>query len=191
MNPKYSGGMLRQLAPVLLLIVAACSGDTGPPGPPGPSVPPPTTDAADATEIHAEITNVSIASSPVVDFMLADQNGNAVTGLEASSISFKLAKLVPGTDGNASAWQSYINVLEDPGVGPGTESKLQAATENGSAGTLVDNNDGTYVYTFLIDVTNVTEPVPIAYVDTLTHRVSFEIRGLVPVRISIYAHVDI
>jgi OmcA/MtrC family decaheme c-type cytochrome len=186
MKLKYSGRILRQLAPVLLLIVAACSGDTGSPGPPGSSAPPPTTDAADATEIHAQITNVSIASSPVVDFLLADQNGNAVTGLEAGSISFKLAKLVPGTDGNASAWQSYINVVEDAGVGPGTEPKLQAATENASAGTLVDNNDGTYIYTFLIDVTNVTDPAPIAYLDTLTHRVSFEIRGLAPVRNPVY-----
>ena len=189
MNIGKIGKAWRVLTPGLLLILGACSGDTGPagpPGPPGPPAPPPTTDAADATEIYAEITNVSIASPPLVDFALADGNGNPVTGLNAGSISFKIAKLVPGTDGNASAWQSYINTVEDPGAGPGTESKLQATTENGAAGTLVDNNDGTYAYTFLIDVANVTEPVPITYVDTLTHRVSFEIRGLAPVRNPVY-----
>jgi OmcA/MtrC family decaheme c-type cytochrome len=59
---------------------------------------------------------------------------------------------------------------------------LQATTENGSVGTFVDNNDGSYVYTFALDITNVTDPEPISYEPTLTHRVTFEIRGLVPVR---------
>lgn len=168
---------------VCLAILSGCDGDTGPPGLPGP---PAGVDIANAAEINAVINSVVIASPPVVDFSLTDGNGNPVKNLPASAISFKLAKLVPGTDGNASAWQSYINAVEDPGVGPGTESKVQATTENGSAGTLVDNDDGTYTYTFSLDINNVTDPVPVDFVSTLTHRVSFEIRGFAPVRNPIY-----
>ena len=177
----------RIFVPVLvlgsLLGLAACDGDNGAPGPPGP---PAGVDIANATEINATIENVAIASPPVVDFSLSDGNGNPVKNLPASAISFNIAKLTPGTDGNASAWQSYINQIEDPGVGPGTESQLQATTENGSAGTLIDNDDGSYTYTFALDIANVTDPAPIDYVPTLTHRVTFEIRGFAPVRNPIY-----
>jgi OmcA/MtrC family decaheme c-type cytochrome len=162
-----------------LFCLTACDGDDGAPGPPGP---PAGVDIANAAEINAFIDNVSIASPPVVDFSLVDGNGNPVKNLPADAISFKIAKLVPGTDGNASAWQSYINQVEEPGVGPGTEAKVQATTENGAAGTLIANNDGTYTYTFALDVANVTEPIAVEYVPALTHRVSFEIRGFVPVR---------
>ena len=41
---------------------------------------------------------------------MTDGNGNPVKNLPASAIGFKLAKLMPGTDGNASAWHSYVNV---------------------------------------------------------------------------------
>jgi OmcA/MtrC family decaheme c-type cytochrome len=142
----------------------------------------PGVDIGDATEIHAVITKVTIASPPVVEFLLTNDAGNPVTGLPASAISFTLAKLVPGTDGNAGFWQSYINDIEEPGVGPGTEAKLQATTENGASGELVESAAGTYLYAFALDITNVTEPEPVSYVPTLTHRVSFEIRGYVPVR---------
>ena len=120
-----------------LLCLTACDGDDGAPGPPGP---PAGVDIANATEINAVIENVVIASPPVVDFRLSDGNGNPVKNLPASAISFDISKLMPGTTGDASAWQSYINEIEEPGVGPGTEPKLQAITENGMAGTLVDND---------------------------------------------------
>jgi OmcA/MtrC family decaheme c-type cytochrome len=47
--------------------------------------------------------------------------------------------------------------------------------EAASTGTLVDNGDGTYQYTFKKNVT--TDP-KVIYSATLTHRVAFEIRGL-------------
>ncbi len=174
----------RTFAFAAFFMLAACSGDTGPQGPagpPGPPGPPPTVDASDAAEINAAITRVTIASPPVVEFTLADGNGTAITGLNAGAIGFKLAKLVPGTDGNNSRWQSYINEIEQPGVGPGSEAKLQAATENGSVGELIDNNDGSYRYSFGLDISNVTDPVPVSYQPTLTHRVTFEVRGLAAV----------
>ncbi len=169
----------------MILALSACSGSDGAqgsPGPPGPPAPPPTVDINDAVEINAAINSARISGQPVVTFTLADGNGIAVTGLPASSISFKLAQLRPGTDGNASAWQSYINQLEQPGAGPGTEAKVQATTENGANGALTDNNDGTYSYSFAVDVTTVTDPIVVDYIGTLTHRVSFEIRGFAPVR---------
>ena len=138
-------------------------GRDGQPGPPGPAGPPAGVDPGNAGEIIADITNVSIASPPVVDFTLSDENGNPVVGLPASSISFTIAKLVPGTDGNASAWQSYINRTEDPGgVGPGTETEIQAATENGGDGVLDEITNGIYQYTFATDVANVTDPIAVS-----------------------------
>jgi OmcA/MtrC family decaheme c-type cytochrome len=194
-GPRWRARWQRLLCHALLLawlpvvLLTGCSGDDGDPGPqgpPGPPGPPAGVDIGNATSIDARITEVTIASPPVVTFSLTDANGNPVKGLPASAIGFKLARLTPGTDGNASAWQSYINVLEQPGVGPGTEAKVQASTENGSAGTLVDNDDGTYTYTFALDVTGVTEPLEVPYDPALTHRVSFEIRGFAPVRNPVY-----
>ncbi len=103
---------------VLALLLAACDdGDPGPPGPPGEPGPPAGIDIGNAEQIEADISSVTIASPPVVVFTLTERNGNPVMNLPASAISFTIAKLVPGTDGNASAWQSYINQIEDPGVG--------------------------------------------------------------------------
>ena len=163
----------------LLSLTACDDGSDGAPGPPGP---PAGVDISNAAQINAVIDSVTIASPPVVVFTLTDGNGNPVKNLPADAISFKLAKLVPGTDGNASAWQSYINRREEPGVGPGTEAQVQAATENGSAGTLVDNDDGSYTYTFALDIESVNDPIAVSYEPMLTHRVSFEIRGFAPVR---------
>ncbi len=166
-------------------VLIGCSGDDGDPGPqgpPGPPGPPAGVDIGNAAEINAVIQSVTIASPPVVEFTLTDGNGNPVRNLAASAIGFQLAKLIPGTDGNASAWQSYINQVEQPGVGPGTEPQVQAGTENGSAGTLTENDDGTYTYEFALDVANVTDPIEVSYEPPLTHRLTFEIRGYAPVR---------
>ena len=165
----------------LTLGLTACGGSDGNDGAPGQPAPPPGVDISNATEINAAITGVTIASPPVVDFTLTDGNGNAVKNLPASSISFTIAKLIPGTDGNASAWQSYINTIEQPGAGPGTQAKVQATSESGSVGTFVDNGDGSYRYTFSFDINSVTDPIAVSYQPTLTHRVSFQIRGFVPV----------
>lgn len=189
MNLSRKRVLLHVISVVAIMALVGCSdGDTGPagpagpPGPPGSPAPPPVVEASDAATIEAEITGVTVSSPPVVDFTLQTASGTPVVNLAASAISFKVAKLVPGTDGNASAWQSYLNVIEQPGVGPGTEAKAQATTERGSSGTLVDNGDGSYQYTFATDITNVTEPVAVSYDPALTHRVAFEVRGLAPVR---------
>jgi OmcA/MtrC family decaheme c-type cytochrome len=162
----------------LALLLTACSGSDGSDGTPGA---PAGIDITNAEVINAAINSARVGSPVTVNFSLTDGNGNPIKNLPASAISFKLAKLVPGTDGNTSAWQSYINIIEQPGVGPGTAAQVQASTENGTAGTLADNNDGTYTYTFSFDIGSVNDPIAVDYVPTLTHRVTFEIRGYAPV----------
>jgi OmcA/MtrC family decaheme c-type cytochrome len=176
----------------LLLIfgLSGCDGDDGNDGADGAPGAPASVDISNATELNAEITGASIQSPPVVTFRLTDGNGNPVKGLPASAVSFNLAKLIPGTNGNASAWQSYIN-REATATAPGApglgNTEIQATTENGSAGTLVFNEStATYTYTFATDVANVTTPIPVAYEPTLTHRITFEVRGFAPVDNPIY-----
>jgi OmcA/MtrC family decaheme c-type cytochrome len=176
-----TGFRIGALCVSVLLTACGGSGSSGSgTGPDGAALPP--VAIAAATEINAVITEVTIAGPPVVEFLLTNAAGNPLSGLPASSISFVVARLVPGTDGNTRFWQSYINQIEAPGVGPGTLPKLQADTENGSAGELVETAPGSYRYTFALDITAVTEPEPVAYLRDLTHRVSFEIRGFAPVR---------
>ncbi|MGB7931348.1 MAG: OmcA/MtrC family decaheme c-type cytochrome, partial [Gammaproteobacteria bacterium] len=161
---------------LLILGLAACGGGGGGGGGNGNAGGPgthPVIDINNATSINAQITGVSVSSPPVVNFRLADNNGNVIKNLPASSISFTIAKLMPGTDGNDSAWQNYINRV-DNGV-------VQADAENGANGTLVDHGDGTYTYTFATDITKVTNPVAVSFNGHLTHRVSLEIGGFVPV----------
>jgi OmcA/MtrC family decaheme c-type cytochrome len=115
---------------------------------------------------------------PVIEFRLRDDNDEAVINLPPSGISCTFAKLIPATDGNTRVWQSYLNRLDNGAV--------QATTENGASGTLVDHGDGTYTYAFATDLTKVTNPLAVSYNARLTHRVSFEIRGFVPVDNPVY-----
>jgi OmcA/MtrC family decaheme c-type cytochrome len=139
------------------------------PAPPGlPGVP----TASQATSLTFTVNRITIASPPVVDFTLTNEDGVRYTGLRAGQIRFIIAKLVPGTDGNPGYWQSYVNRTETNGAG-GTA--IQATAE--SNGTLVNNLDGTYRYTFSTNVTNVTSPLAVSYQPTLTHRLAVQISG--------------
>ncbi len=173
---------------LVVLGLAACEGDDGPPGPAGPAGPPgppPPVSIGNAGEINAAISNVTISSPPVVEFSLSDETGRPIIGLPESSISFAIARLVPGQNGDPSYWESYVTRVENAdGNAPDVlASAVQAATENGANGSLQDNNDGSYVYTFDTDVADVAG---ITYDATLTHRVIFEIRGFVPVSNPVY-----
>jgi OmcA/MtrC family decaheme c-type cytochrome len=176
---------------ISVAVLAGCEGGDGArgpqgaPGPIGPPGPPAPVTIASAAAINAEISSVAIASPPVVRFELTDGDGRPIIGLTAGSISFMVAKLIPGTDGDASRWQSYLVGTETAdGVAPDALSAAeQGVTENGAAGTLQDNNDGSYVYSFATDITSIPG---VDYEPTLTHRVSFEIRGFVPVVNPVY-----
>ncbi len=172
----------------LCALVAACDGDDGPPGPAGPAGPPgppPAVVASAASAIEATISDVTINSAPIVTFRLSDGSGRPVIGLPASAVSFTIAKLVPGADGNASQWQSYL-VREEIADGDAPDvlpSALQATTENAASGEFTDLNDGSYRYTFATDITSLPD---VSFDALLTHRVSLEIRGLVPVVNPVY-----
>ncbi|HUX91858.1 MAG TPA: OmcA/MtrC family decaheme c-type cytochrome [Gallionellaceae bacterium] len=135
----------------------------------------PTADAVAAWKALAPqvtITGVTISSQPVVNFTVKDAAGNSVVGLgnkskstsatvaSLTNIGFTLARLVPVT-GGPSKWVSYnvvrpLTVAETTAV-PASSSCNAAKTWCGTfpaldnQGTLVDNGDGSYQYTFLRD----------------------------------------
>jgi OmcA/MtrC family decaheme c-type cytochrome len=171
-------------------------GDRGPAGPQGPLGEPGvgalsaescdvchgSGDFVDVEEEHSvavsqqvfdvEITSVSIPTSapvqPVVTFTITDlETGLPVTGL-TSGASFTVAKLVPGTNGDASGdWQSYINRTED--------SAIQGNTENN--GSFAEVGGGIYTYTFANDLSAITTPLAVTFEPTLTHRVGVQLTG--------------
>ncbi|WP_404362792.1 OmcA/MtrC family decaheme c-type cytochrome [Marinobacter sp.] len=162
---------------IFILVLAGCEGDTGdrgPAGPPGPSGSPGSYNQV-PEELQIRITDVTINSAPVVRFEATDQFGFPFDQLTQGQPSFTIAKLVPGTGGDSDHWQSYLNEIEPAGVGPGTQDAVQARTEND--GTLINNGDGTYEYTFAANLDSITDPVTVPFEPDLTHRIGLEIRG--------------
>ena len=102
-----------------------------------------------------------------------------MTGLTGSNVRLHLAKLVPAANGDTSYWQSYINRVKTPAVNPDNPDGLQATSESG--GDLVDHGDGTYTYTFQLDINNVTSPLEVPYEPQLTHRVAMQFSGGYPI----------
>ncbi|CAG4883520.1 conserved exported protein of unknown function [Georgfuchsia toluolica] len=168
------------------------------------------------------VQSVTIASAPVVNFTVKDAAGNPVVGLgnksqsatatvaSLTNLGFTLAKLVPGTNGAPSKWVSYnvlrpVTVAEKAGTIAATTScdSATAPTWCGTfpttdaQGTLVDNGDGTYQYTFYRDPTQVAT-LAAALIDTanglnkkadlgdlsfdatLTHRLGIQLGGAAP-----------
>ena len=159
-------------------------GAAGPAGPPGPSgsaavVLTPTTPPAEfaALDLTATVTGVTIASPPVVNFKLATKQGVPVIGFGSTSksstakfasypnLAFALAKLVPGSGGTPSKWVSYIVTT----VETTTTASAPTRPSTDNTGTLVDNKDGSYTYTFYRDITAVKSLVD-ASTDTATNK---------------------
>jgi hypothetical protein len=145
-------------------------GPVGPAGPPGPAgtatsavnLATITPEAWEASKFSAEVTKVTIASPPVVEFKIADQFGNPVTGIEGlkssgqyRNLAFAIAKLVPRTDAKPSSWVSYMV----------TNADMTSASRPGSdnTGTLeaVAGTPGAYKYTFQRDITAVETVAPL------------------------------
>ncbi len=172
----------------LSLVLAACSGGddgsagatgatgpVGPPGSPGPStgsgVP-----IGSTTNINIAVSGVVIAAgggAPVVSVTLTNDLEQGLKDLPAGDIRFTLAQLSPGVDGGSSEWQSYIT-RSSAGI-----ADAQADAERGSAGTFVDNGDGTYQYTFANNLTDY--PAGPVFDGAKTHRLGIEIRGQAPI----------
>jgi len=166
------------------------------------------------------VTGVTINSPPVVKFSVTDANGNALVGLGNTSksatatmagltnLSFTLAKLVPGVGAAPSKWVSYlvtkpVTVAQAAGTVAATESCTADLKWCGTypsvdkEGTLVDNKDGTYQYTFARDIKQAASIVggltdsatglkykadlgDLTYDPTLTHRLGVIINGAAP-----------
>lgn len=175
-----------------------------------------------AFQPQVTINSVTIASPPVVKFTVKDADGKPVVGLGSTNqsatatvasrtnLSFSLAKLVPGTNNAPSQWVSYlvvrpVTVAEKAGTVAATAScnSTTAPTWCGtfptsdSQGTLVDNGDGSYVYTFYRDIKQAATIAAslidtadglskkadlgdLTYDPTLTHRLGVIISGAAP-----------
>jgi OmcA/MtrC family decaheme c-type cytochrome len=140
----------------------------------------------DAEQIFPFITSVDIPEDgrPVVAFQLTDQNQVAILDLGAGDVRFIIAKLQSSPVGNLTGnWQSYVNRIEQPGVGPGAEPRLQATAERGTSGELTNHRDGTYSYRFALSVTGLdadilaqaeSEDLNLDYEARQTHRVAIQ-----------------
>ncbi len=116
-----------------------------------------------ALTLKATVTSVTVAGAPVVNFGVTDGHNVPVKGLGAKSQSataayagyanmgFAIAKLVPGASGSPSRWVSYVVTSNPTAAAPATWAPGKPSTDN--IGTLVDNGDGSYRYTFRRDIT--------------------------------------
>lgn len=126
-----------------------------------------------ALDMQAVVGGAAVNSPPQVSFALQDQNGNPIVGFGSKSqsatatvaqypnLAFSLAKLVPGTNGSPARWVSYI-ITTVPTKNATTGAITPAAPTRPSTdntGTLVDNGNGTYVYTFYRNVTTIKDEV--------------------------------
>lgn len=207
----------------MAIALAGCGGGSdgaqGPEGPGGPAGP--TGSSATATVSAAALTpdqwmaltpkvdpaSISVDISkgtPIVKFKVTDANGTPVIGLGGQkkaatalvptnyNMAFTLAKLVPGTNGSPSKWVTYL--VNSPGTvaAPATVANFP---QSDSQGTLVDNGDGSYQYTFWHDISKskafvdalVDAPLKpkaalgdTTYDPTLTHRLGIIINGAQP-----------
>ncbi len=203
---------------------AGPTGSAGPAGAPGGAMVRVASNAAPASDAaiaawtalapQATVTSVSISSPPVVQFTVTDANGAPVVGLGnvsrnatatnpatlpgLTNLAFSLAKLVPGANGNPSKWVSYIVTTVPTYKGP-TDTAVnppvpqRPGTDN--TGTLVDNGDGSYKYTFYRDITqaksqldgmtvtgvnNKADLGDVTFEPNLVHRLTIQISGNAP-----------
>jgi OmcA/MtrC family decaheme c-type cytochrome len=156
------------------------TGGTTPPPPLGVvnvNVAPPSGTPIDAAAMSATqfaalapvgaVSSVTIQSPPVVTFQLTDASNRGIKGLGftsqtatakypgLSNLAFALAKLVPGSNGSPGKWVSYV-VTASPTT---TTGEIPGRPSTDNIGTLVDNGDGTYKYTFYRDITKVKDLV--------------------------------
>jgi len=120
----------------------------------------------EGVEIYSEITDVSMPGQPQVLFFVetADE-GIPILGITNADryVRFTITQLLPGTNGDPDSWVAYTRDT----VGDGSTDPDYDAGES-----LVDNGDGSYVFTFNTDVNNVSG---VTYDGDLTHRVAGQI----------------
>ena len=135
---------------------------------------------------NAGIAAVTINSAPKVNFAVFS-DGKIKAGLTAANVSFAIAKLVPGSNGNPDQWVNYIYRKETATAGfgpagkPALASAMQATTDAKQtdatllANQLVYNADGYYTYTFSTDIKDVTKTNGVVFEPSRTHRVAIQL----------------
>lgn len=203
---KRSIGWLSALSFALLL--SACGSGSSDNGTPSPSLPAPNPApaaaiaAAAANPANDSATNsnsafkvlqdlgipaVTVTGAPRVNFTVFT-NGTIRQGLTLSNVSFAIAKLVPGTNGEIDQWVSYVYRTEVTtganavGSGPnGTPvlASAQQATNDpkpaAQANQLVYNNDGYYTYTFSTNITDPAATRGVVFEPGRTHRIAIQL----------------
>ena len=134
----------------------------------------------------AGIAPVTVNSPPKVNFTVFS-DGAVKTGLTVSNVSFAIAKLVPGANGDPDQWVNYISRKETAtaGVGPNGKpalaSAMQATTDSKQtdpallASQLVYNAGGYYTYTFKTDIKDVAQTNGVVFDPAKTHRVAIQL----------------
>ena len=182
------------------------NGSNGPSGPAGPAF---ALDASTFTPdqwgeltLKGSITSVTMGTAPVVNFKVTDSNNTPLKGLGFAgqsatdaykvylNMAFSCAKLVPGTNGSPSKWVSYIVTANPTLAAPTTWNPGRPTTDN--IGTLVDNGDGSYRYTFRRDISQAKAQLDaytytgnnvkadlgdVTYEPSLTHRLTVFVGG--------------
>ena len=169
-------------AGLLALAFGGCGGG-GSGGAGSVAVVPPADTAANARALQIKVTGVTINSVPVVNFTVTDQDGAPVSGLAATDLRFNIAKLMPGSNGEPSAWQNYINRVRDGAV----QGSQERSTSGYAFGALSNQGKGSYSYTFATDITSAAanpcpapctdadgKPLDVGYQPGLTHRVTIQ-----------------
>ncbi|MEI6601080.1 MAG: OmcA/MtrC family decaheme c-type cytochrome, partial [Comamonadaceae bacterium] len=134
----------------------------------------------------AGIAPVTINSPPKVNFTVFS-DGAVKSDLTAANVSFAIAKLVPGSNGDPDQWVNYIYRTETAtaGVGPGGKPVLASAKQATTdakqtdpallAAQLVYNQGGYYTYTFKTDIKDVTQTNGVVFEPSRTHRVAIQL----------------
>ena len=134
----------------------------------------------------AGVAAVTVNSPPKVNFAVFS-DGKVKSDLVITNVSFAIAKLVPGSNGNPDQWVNYIYRKETaaagfgPGGKPALASAMQATTDGRQtdatllANQLVYNADGYYTYTFKTDIRDPAQTNGVVYEPTRTHRVAIQL----------------
>ena len=126
---------------------------------------------------------VVVTGPPKVNFAVFS-DGVIKNDVKLADVSFAIAKLVPGTNGEIDQWVSYVNRTEvaTPGVGPGGSPVLasakQATTDPkpaSQANQLVFNAEGYYTYTFSTNITDPAQTMGVAFEPNRTHRIAIQL----------------
>lgn len=179
-------------AGILSFALAGCGSDgkDGEDGPDGPI----SLSVGKASSLHVTINNTDITDGVIkVNFTLEDANGVAITDLDTypgvDTLGLGIAKLVPqkGKGYKTPQWVNYNNKVVVPvqaEIPPGYEdkagTKIQATIESScKQDCLTSEAPGQYSYTFNLNLNNLEpiEGLDLTYDETLTHRVTMELRA--------------